>query len=123
MSVTLDSRSGHHSSIFIAIPVGNPPTHLFIFISDVFDRGRGHEVPGEDPTLSAVYSINFVRAMQWSDESKYLRVSANCKVIFIFRPIVVNFYLFADDLFLYRRRMQAIRLSNGEGWIASISMR
>eukprot|EP00039_Didymoeca_costata_P011358 m.159291 g.159291 ORF g.159291 m.159291 type:complete len:761 (+) comp15146_c1_seq7:120-2402(+) len=40
--------------------------------------GRGQETPGEDPTLSSSYAINFVKGMQGSDAS-YLKVSACLK--------------------------------------------
>jgi len=42
--------------------------------------GRGHETPGEDPTLNSAYAENYVSGMQGDESSaKYLRVSACLK--------------------------------------------
>ena len=40
--------------------------------------GRGQETPGEDPTLTSSYAVNFVQGMQ-GDDPRYLMVSACLK--------------------------------------------
>jgi beta-D-xylosidase 4 len=41
--------------------------------------GRGQETPGEDPTLTSIFGVQFVTGLQRGEDPRYIKVIADCK--------------------------------------------
>ena len=63
--------------------------------------GRGQEVPGEDPTLTAEYVYHYSRGLQEGDDPRYLKVSLlklHQGVMFVeenFNVVIEAFWIFS----------------------------
>jgi xylan 1,4-beta-xylosidase len=53
------------------------------FINPIRDPrwGRAQEIPGEDPLLMQRYAVSHVRGLQEGEDTRYVKIIANCKVL------------------------------------------
>ncbi|XP_065841345.1 uncharacterized protein [Oscarella lobularis] len=72
--VSTEARSLHNQGI-AGIAFWAPDVNLFRDPR----WGRGQEVPGEDPFLSAEYVAHYSTGLQSIDDSKYLKIISTCK--------------------------------------------